>query len=689
MENTTNKLSPFALALRRLLDDTAYFTRAEWARFLGVSESALSQWVNDKTIPRADLLRVILDVLRSSANIPPEPLTEFDKISNYPAEEVSPLGSRMVPTVSDYIRKSTFVRLGNDLRRLSPEQQQRVLAEGSWEGTVAAQPQEKPATQDSHPHFLCDLPGFDRRKSPLDLVFWDITLLPHLQIMEGERRKGSHVNWQSLLSSKATLIVGEPGCGKSAIISSLFQEFRDKLRSSPILIRARSYWDRDREPLSSYFINSGIRGPILVDGLDEVPAERLSTAIDDLTKAAERLREVQFFVTSRPVSQLYRLKGFEVASVAPLTTLQVVLWLKKAYEMSGTFVNRSDDFERFVCHLFERPAFKSRPFRNPLFLRTAWTLFLRNAITPFAEAEVVKDFVNYLLYEWDRERHVIRVREPWASPQILSATLGEICLRLVNEQRIEFDTNEAQAWVRVRIADVPLEQLLSILSVQSGVLTPSAPNRWRVADDYFLSYFAAAHAIESSGNALQYLSSWKEKDRNDIRDVLRIACGITTDATPLLTAVLEARDTKEAECCDLLARILAQPIMAASNVVSASCSMLVSWLDKSLERWRLVRRTGDNCYKPEILWGITACTNDKEHYDSRVSDVLSAMHQARSGPARMPLLQQLRNAKSPVLLEFADSLEVEGHLRLQVEPTQEQKQLRAIVVPPIVDDAVI
>jgi tetratricopeptide (TPR) repeat protein/transcriptional regulator with XRE-family HTH domain len=129
----TRGLSPFAQAVRRLLDDTAYFTRPEWARFLGVSPPALSQWVNDKTLPRADLLRVILDVLRSSADIPPEPLAEFDRIASRPAQEVSPLGRRMLPTVNEYLNRSTFVRLGNELRKLLPEQQQRVLAEGSWE----------------------------------------------------------------------------------------------------------------------------------------------------------------------------------------------------------------------------------------------------------------------------------------------------------------------------------------------------------------------------------------------------------------------------------------------------------------------------------------------------------------------------------------------------------------------------
>ena len=96
--------SPFAAALAGLLDDTACFTRAEWARFLGVSTSDLSQWVNDETVPRADLLRMMVDVLQSSADVPEEPLAAFEQMAARPAREVSPLGGRMTPTVAEYLR---------------------------------------------------------------------------------------------------------------------------------------------------------------------------------------------------------------------------------------------------------------------------------------------------------------------------------------------------------------------------------------------------------------------------------------------------------------------------------------------------------------------------------------------------------------------------------------------------------
>lgn len=129
---TATKRSSFASALADLLDRTTLFTRAEWARFLGVSEPAISQWVNDKTIPRADVLSGILDVLRNSSDVPGAPLEAFDVVAGRPAASVSPLGQRMLPSVADYMREGTFEQLGRGLRELPTAQRIAVLTEGSW-----------------------------------------------------------------------------------------------------------------------------------------------------------------------------------------------------------------------------------------------------------------------------------------------------------------------------------------------------------------------------------------------------------------------------------------------------------------------------------------------------------------------------------------------------------------------------
>lgn len=143
-----SKQSLFATAIESLLDDTAFFKRVEWASFLGISESAISQWVNDRTVPRADLLRMVLDLLRTrGGQVAAKPLADFDSLCSRPAKEISPLGSRMNPTVGDYIKKVSLVRFARELQELSNDDQQEVLIEGGWAVQAEDKDNAKKSTQ--------------------------------------------------------------------------------------------------------------------------------------------------------------------------------------------------------------------------------------------------------------------------------------------------------------------------------------------------------------------------------------------------------------------------------------------------------------------------------------------------------------------------------------------------------------
>lgn len=122
------KISLFAGAVSGLLDKTDFFTRFDWVRLLGVSESALSQWTKDKAVPRPEHLRVILDLLRTSAGIPQAPLEEFDRVAALPAAEVSPLSDRFGATVEQYLKPRKVVAVEDRLRAAaSPAETQPFL----------------------------------------------------------------------------------------------------------------------------------------------------------------------------------------------------------------------------------------------------------------------------------------------------------------------------------------------------------------------------------------------------------------------------------------------------------------------------------------------------------------------------------------------------------------------------------
>src|ERR1043166_8242176 len=119
--------SIFATALTGLLDETELFERADWADLLGVSESAISQWVTDKTIPHADHLYVIFATLKGSDIPSEEPLNYFRQIAQLQATEVSPNGRRMLPNVWAYMTRPAFDDLSRKLVNLSPSEQEELL----------------------------------------------------------------------------------------------------------------------------------------------------------------------------------------------------------------------------------------------------------------------------------------------------------------------------------------------------------------------------------------------------------------------------------------------------------------------------------------------------------------------------------------------------------------------------------
>src|SRR5215471_11940692 len=123
--------SPFAAALVKLLDDTKLMTRQQWAELLDVSPAAISQWVNDKTIPRPEVLRMIIDALEEDPALSAQVLGEFKEISRRPSRDVSPNGERMSPSIGHYVVKPLLEGFLRNLGGLGFEAQESILYHAS------------------------------------------------------------------------------------------------------------------------------------------------------------------------------------------------------------------------------------------------------------------------------------------------------------------------------------------------------------------------------------------------------------------------------------------------------------------------------------------------------------------------------------------------------------------------------
>jgi len=134
--SVTKTPSEFSIVLRTLLDGTKILSRAEWARVLGVSESAISQWVNDSTFPSPENLRNIFDTLMHDSRVKDELLEEFESIAAKPLQDVSPRAASVsASTINEYLVQPLRERFAKALAALPAWMQENVLrdaTERSW-----------------------------------------------------------------------------------------------------------------------------------------------------------------------------------------------------------------------------------------------------------------------------------------------------------------------------------------------------------------------------------------------------------------------------------------------------------------------------------------------------------------------------------------------------------------------------
>lgn len=670
--------SKFALALRALLDETGYFSRDDWSSVLGVSEAAISQWVTDRTLPRADLLRQILDILRHVESVPRGLLTRFDEVAGRSAVEVSPLGQRMMPSVAEYMSRSNLASLGRELRKLPIAQQRATLEEGSWRDTPSTDPIRHAGTiYDASGALIEELRA--NAEMSRDEGFVTVPVL----FMHGHgagATRHERIDLNHVLAEPRLTIVGSPGSGKSNLLQVLNVEFFEQNRSRPTFFRVSDVKPAESVMFLTNCCRSTVeqRNPVLlIDGLDEVEIGQRAIFARAVADAARQFESLQMVVTTRPIPELSMLEDFKQVGLAPLTDVQMLasfehhLGRARRYLMAG-------DLDLFVSHLSERRELRERA-GNPLFLRIAAALFDRNSITPFSETELIGEYFKCLLDGWERRKRIVRARRPWASSNRLRSDLAVLCFHLIVEQKSEFKLAEARQWL-ARCEDAEeTPQVLSLLSIMSGVFRQTQEDTWQVLLDYFVRYFAALHIVEASADAAEYFQKLTQDDA--AADVFRFACGMTSDAAPLLRYIARDQSQSEARRASLLFEALAQPILANPSDLNAAYQSAFTWLNRACERWRVVSsptmRTSQS-----LLWEFcaTGASPDREN-ERYIVRALKALHRARSGSARKFLIERMSHGCS-VVVELSTAMEIEGRLELEITTDEEAGSIRGRIGAP-------
>lgn len=631
--------SIFARALQRLLDETEFYSRAEWSHFFGISEPALSQWVNDRTIPRANLLRMAIDLLETRGGVAAgEALMAFKAIMDEPAEDISPIGARFAPNLQSYLEVRALsdfnpIRQGDDEEE---EEDEPILVASTVDRPKAGRDRYDvdlvAYLPDHHPHGLGPAwraPRLVRTRAPHD--------------------RQRQVSIDEFAAFPRLVLMGAPGSGKSWFLSHFVTQHARWRDAEVVGLRGHSV-DGFGDWLNMRAARAPTQ-PLIIDGVDEMEMDQRQHAVTLIDRFADKAPEAPILVASRPVNELERLSAFESFTIAPLSDIDLIAEVTRSSLASQSPI----EVDRFLCHLTERETLRPA-LRNPLFLKIAWSLFENSAVTPFAEAVVVKEYMHVLL-DRDHRKGFSRVREPWATSHHLLALLGEISLHLLRREEVMFDETLLAKCVANSSSKVPVRQLLDLLLVL-GLLTED-DRRYSFSHSIFKEYFAARFVVESAASAVDYFKPGSKRSRMD--GAMRMACSLASDATPLLETVMRNRET-HANRHVLLAQMLAQPIAAQPKVLAESCHAIVGWLSEQTADWK-VFEADQTASDASAKWLVCAHFGRSKE-TAAVAETLRAVHQARSGPAYESLRDQLSDARSSFLPIFAEAMDVEGRLNV-------------------------
>lgn len=702
-------MSPFADALRGLLDDTQVFNRREWAKLLGIREAAISQWLSEETIPRASNLNLIFVTIERASDAEKGPLDVFRQMAELPALEASPKnGKRMLPTVWSYMKRPVFDELSNQLARLSPADQERLLEE-KFLSNIRLKPASQPAvptptaagvaTSRDAPHpaqpvvVRANIPdGFGKSatlesraltqptiSSPRGLgnasVDFIVPTFRQLSNDDSDKPVSAPVSLEQLGSQSAHFVLmGGPGTGKSSVVQFLAEALRDKASAV-----SRSW--NGRQPLfvqlhrlpavcsiSDLWEALPKSGPVeldrtllLFDGFDEVLLERR----DGLVRAISELRSADLktamIITSRPTPDLRSLFPIPHYRLELPTESRLLAFACNRVPMNHQW---DDGFLRVNAYFRGKPDV-FRALGTPLLLSYAASLFASSRL-PSREGELIGSCLKYLVERWDEDKDVVRSRSDWTDPrsQLLYHWLGRICYHSLLHQSHRFTGHQLADWCGPPSRS-PMEADLKAIAEATGVLVPSGDTHWTIAHKTICEYLAARFIVESSEDAARYLevgagSTW-------MADVLRLASSITHDASSLLSFVLRRSWSSRTEKMSVLAGVLAQQAGASKDVLDQSCNVLVELLEQSFANWRVVTSEEESEVFPEPKWRLAARTEQPPKSEDtgmrkHLRQTVQAIHQSRLAPIEQQLSNRLAQSSNEVVRGIHGALNIEGYM---------------------------
>jgi NACHT conflict system protein/NACHT domain-containing protein len=388
--------------------------------------------------------------------------------------------------------------------------------------------------------------GAPRRLPPI----WDPSLIRHARVTG----TGAERVEQALATRTRTLIRGEAGAGKSTLlrwlaVTAAREAFTGPLADwngrVPFLIKLRSwpgalpapeqFLTGVADPIAGTMPAGWVhrqfaegRGLLLVDGVDELPAERRTHVRTWLQDLLDTYPGSLIVVTSRPPAAPVRwldAEGFEsltLERLAPSDVRALIDQWHRAARTSPSLPCPAHELIRYEQSLLTQLAANRHLYRlagNPLLAAMLCALNLdRETHLPPDRMGVYQAAVDMLLQRRDTERGVPSTMPAMTARERLQL-LQDLAWRLSLNGKSELSRPDAEEFLARRLAGMPRVaapacDVLTHLIERSGILREPAAGRVDFVHRTFQEYLAAREAAEQNMGGMlagqAHLDTWRE-----------------------------------------------------------------------------------------------------------------------------------------------------------------------------------
>ena len=385
---------------------------------------------------------------------------------------------------------------------------------------------------------------------------------------EGRKREFQRVRQRSNLDGitianehRYLMVLGGPGAGKSTFLRRLgLEALKEKdgqfqHQCIPVMLElkqltgevnlkqaiAREFEDFGFPPSEEFATEALKKGKLLVllDGLDEVPKDRINTVIDAIQKFAVRYEENRFVASCRIAAYRSTFERFRDIELADFDNKQIQQFINNWFSSE---LDRQSETAEKCWESLNQPANKAAKelAQTPLLLTFICLVYNRTQKLPEKRSLLYQKALDILLEEWAAEKRV-QASEIYKGlyTGLEKVLLSEIAYQGFAKSQLFFQQQELVNQIQAFLSDtvdnpkyLNGKAVLDAIAVQQGILVERAEDVFSFSHLTLQEYLTALHVSQDSEQIKELVAEHLTEER--WREVFLLVAGLVRSADKLL-----------------------------------------------------------------------------------------------------------------------------------------------------------